>query len=59
MQDICLSALLSLLFFIGAVLTSNAAKELRKLFSDVEILDHLGVDNTVDLRDSLAATAVG
>lgn len=59
MQDICLSALLSLLFFIGAVLTSNAAKELRKLFSDIEILDHLGVDNTVDLRDSLAATAVG
>lgn len=54
-----MSALLSLLFFIGAVLTSNAAKELRKLFSDVEILDHLGVDNTVDLRDSLAATAVG
>ena len=58
MQDMILATILSLVFFVGAVLGANSAYEWRELISVPDILLHVTIDASLDLRDALAAIAV-
>lgn len=58
MQDIILSGVFALTFFVDGVLAANSAKEWRSLISVLDVRDRLGIDTMLDIRDSLAATAV-
>jgi hypothetical protein len=52
------SSILTVVFFTEGVLAANTAREWRSLISDEAILDRLGVDTMLNIRDSLAATGV-
>lgn len=58
MQDIILASILSLIFFVGAVLGANSAYEWRDLIAVPDVLLHVSIDASLDLRDALAAISV-
>lgn len=57
-QDVILSGIFGSIFFADGVLAANSAREWRSIISVPDVLNMLGVDLMLDIRDTIAATAV-